>query len=497
VTEPLDRALEELVPSFAGEQGDWHDVAARAGARRSTRGAWRRHPRRLVAGAGAGVLIALLATPAFGVQGYVLHLLGRKNVSFPSSPTAPNVVKKQFLDLPVGAPQQFGVQVEAAQTRLVATFPVAGRRRKLWVAPTRAGGYCYTFESSFGGCRQSRRLREIGGKAQFGVTWMGGSPRRGVNESIVTRVGGDITAPTAYTITASYADGTTHDVPFVWVSKPIAAGFFTYDIPASHWNRVHRLVALTLSTKGGRRLGRVTFRSPARPRLSTILSPSQLRRFPPRRLPVSPGVPPTAPTQSGAADGYRVVVGHNGSVQFTQVATTPILRELAGRSVGFGCFRLATEFGIFTVRGLSVQGRLAPRVGLRLSGVGSPVDGCEIQSSIGRSWPDRLHDRAAVEIPLTAAGRRYFADRAAARDLGLFVRSARVHRLRREPAVAARRDIVRAYGTQLANSPLRITVVDPSTLRFSERSTTGRVFAVTVRRGHIAAQNLKPYALVF
>jgi hypothetical protein len=184
-------------------------------------------------------------------------------------------------------------------------------------------------------------------------------------------------------------------------------------------------------------------------------------------------------------------------VQFTQVATTPILRELAGRSLGFGCFRLTTEFGIFTVRGLSVQGRLAPRVGLRLSGVGRPVDGCEVQSSIGRRWPDRLHDHAAVEIPLTAAGRRYFADRAAARDLALFVRSARMHRLRREPAAAARRDILRAYGRQLAKSPIRITVVDSSTLRFTERSATGRTFTVTVRHGRIVAQNLKPYAFVF
>jgi hypothetical protein len=430
------------------------------------------------------------------VQGYVLQLLGRKNVSFSASPAAPNVVKKQFLDLPVGAPQQFGLEVEAAQTRLVATFSIAGHRRRLWVAPTRAGGYCYTFERSFGGCRESRALREIGRLAQFGVTWTG-APQTGVNESIVARVGGDITAPTADKITASYADGTTHDVPFVWVSRPIAAGFYTYDIPSSHWNRAHRLVALTLSAKNGRRLGRQTFRYEAHPRPAKILGPSQLRKFPPRRLPAAPGVPPSAPTQEGSADGYGVVVGRNGFVQFTQVGTTPILRELAGRSVGFGCFRLTTEFGIFTVRGTSVQGRLAPRVGLRLNGVGRPVDGCEVQASIGRRWPDRLHDRAAVEIPLTAAGRRYFADRAAARDLALFVRSARMHRLRREPAPAARRDILRAYGRELAKSPIRITVVDPSTLRFTERSATGRTFAVTVRAGRIAAENLRPYAFVF
>jgi hypothetical protein len=207
-------------------------------------------------------------------------------------------------------------------------------------------------------------------------------------------------------------------------------------------------------------------------------------------------VPPLAPTSQGSADGFKVVVGHNGSVQFTQIGQTPILKELVGRSAGFSCFRLTKEFGIFTVRGLGQGGRFAPKVGFELNGVGRPVDGCQVEASIGRTWPDRLHNRAAVEIPLTAAGRSYFADRQAARDLALFVRSRRMHGIRKEPTDQAKVDILRVYGKQLAKRPITITATDRA-LTIAERSTTGRTFSIAIRNGRIAEQNLKPYAFVF
>ncbi len=117
-----------------------------------------------------------------------------------------------------------------------------------------------------------------------------------------------------------------------------------------------------------------------------------------------------------------------------------------------------------------------------------------MQASIGRTWPDRLHNRAAVEIPLTAAGRRFFADRAAARDLALFVRSRRMHQLRKEPAAAGEAGHRSRLRTgNLAHSPIRISVINPTTLRFSETSPTGRRFQVTVKNGRISSQNLKPY----
>ena len=499
MTDLLELALNDLVPSFADQQPDWAEVVTRSKRTRRSRSVkltWRSHPRRTLALGFALLLVVLLATPAFGVQGYVLHLLGRKNVSFSNSPSAPNVVKKQFLDLPIGAPLSFSPQVKAAQTRFVATFSIAGHPRKLFVAPTRQSGYCYMFEDAFGGCRQKRADRRIGQRGQFGVTWSGPTPKLHLNESIVTRVGGDLTAPAAAKITARYADGTTADIPFVWVSSPIAAGFFSYDIPTAHWNKTHRLVSLTLFAKDGRRLGHGTFPYVAHP-APVRIPPPRIVTPKTRPLPTAPPIAPSAPVQTGNADGFMVVVGHNGAVQFTQTGQTPILNELVGKSAGFSCFRLTTEFGIFTTRGLGQGGQFAPKVGFTLNGVGTPVDGCEVQASIGRTWPDRLHNRAAVEIPLTAKGRAFFTDRAAARDLALFVRSRRMHKLRQEPAAQAKADIESAYGKQLAHSPITITVIDPATLQFSERSSTGKVFSVTVHNGRIKAQNLKPYGFVF
>lgn len=492
MTDLLDTALNELVPAFAAEQPDWPDVLARFDKQKGPAfRAWRRHPRRAVALAFALVLVALLATPAFGVQGYLLQLIGRKNVSFIKSPPASNVVKKFFFDLPIGAPGGFGLAVEAGHAREVATFSIAGHPRKLWVVPTKQGGYCFMFELDFGSCREASSTTSV----PLGLSWNGGPPGRGVNQSIVTRVGGDITPPNTARITAHYADGTSTDIPFVWVSRPIAAGFFTYDIPTSHWNARHRLLAITLSTKDGKELARQTF--PYRAHPTGVRRPVAPGASGPRVLPTSPFVLPTEPAQTGAADGYRVVVGHNGSVQFTRVGQTPILAELAGRSVIYDCFRLTREFGIFSVRQLGVDGALAPRVGLTLNGVGTPVDGCDVESPIGHTWPDRLDNHAAAEIPLTAAGRAYFADRATARDLALFVRSRKVQTLRKEPAAQAKAAIESSYGRPLAKSRLRIAVIGPTTLQFTERSPTGKEFQVTVQNGRIKSQNLKPYDIAF
>jgi hypothetical protein len=498
VSDRLTAALNDIVPSFADEPPDWADVVRRAGPPRTgSVPSWKRQPRLLIAALLLVLLVALMATPAFGVQGFVLNLLGRKNVSFVNSPSAPNEVKKQFQDLAIGAPPRWAPQVIAAQARVVEGFSIGGHPRKLWVAPTRRGGYCYTFERSFGGCRQTTFDRSIGRRGQFGVTWQGSSGNYPVAQ-IVTRVGGDINAPAASKVTAFYADGTTHDIPFVWVSKPIAAGFFSYDIPVAQQDKRHRLLSLALYGNKGRLIARQTFPySEHRPVHAPPLPSPGLNGPKTRGLPTKPPVPPAQPLQRGSAEGFTVVAGHNGAVQFTQVGTTPILKQLVGQSAGFGCFRLTKEFGIFTVRGTGVGGRFASSVGTQLHGVGTPFDGCEVQASIGRTWPDPLDNHAAVEIAFTPAGRRFFADRAAARDLALFVRSRRMQQLRKEPAAQAKEHIEAAYSRNLAQSAIRITLISQTTLQFTETSPTGRKFHVTIRNGRIHDQNLKPYGFVF
>lgn len=43
----------------------------------------------------------------------------------------------------------------------------------------------------------------------------------------------------------AYADGRTSEIPFVWITAPINAGFFLYGIPGAHQRQGHRLVAIT------------------------------------------------------------------------------------------------------------------------------------------------------------------------------------------------------------------------------------------------------------
>jgi hypothetical protein len=94
-------------------------------------------------------------------------------------------------------------------------------------------------------------------------------------------------------------------------------------------------------------------------------------------------------------------------------------------------------------------------------------------------------------VPLTASGARYFADRATARDLALFVRSRRVQRIRKEEPHSAVRELsARAHGR------IRFAATRDG-VTFWESSPTGKRFEVVVRHRRIVRQNLKPSALVF
>ena len=443
------------------------------------------------------LLVVLFATPAFGL---ILDLFGRKDVSFSRSKPAPAVVKRQFYDLALGLPARLGPGAIASQAREVGTFRIDGKAHRLWVAPTRRGGYCYTFEHLFGGCRAKASERKT---ALLGVTYSTvGKPGR---RAVVGQIGGDITAPAAAELRLEYADGTHSDVPFVYVSRPIDAGFFAFLVPRAHRVPGKGATAALLLDSKGRVLARQPFAFrrapvPPMPPASTVIPP-------PRGLPPAVSVRMRQPLQRGSANGVSVVAGANGSARFTIGSFPPKVRRLVpGRGVSYGCFRLTREFGIFTVRGFGFSGALAPNVGLRFENVGAPFDGCELQGGYGHTWPDPLRSHSAAEIPFTPAGRRFFADRAAARDLALFVRSRRMHEIRKltgrrlvAALTAAYGDhIVRLTGSGAGLEADRIGYVPTSAgVTFVESSPTGRRFVVTIRKGRIVRQNLKPYAFTF
>ena len=99
---------------------DWQDVLARVRASGPPRAQTTTRRRRIV---GFAIAAFLLATSTYDVA---VQTIGRENVPFGSTASSPNIVKKQFADLAIGAPPQMTPGVLAAQARQVGTFTVAG-----------------------------------------------------------------------------------------------------------------------------------------------------------------------------------------------------------------------------------------------------------------------------------------------------------------------------------------------------------------------------------
>jgi hypothetical protein len=147
------------------------------------------------------------------------------NVVFGSAPRAPHNsrVFKDFDALDVLAPPGMKSGVIADQTRLVATF---GRKR-LWVAPTRAGGYCFTLGA--GGCDHL-------GTSPLAVTYSTSGSSQAVRE-----VYGTVNPRWSESVELRFDDAAVIRPRVVWVSAPISQGFFYQPITADHRRPEHRL----------------------------------------------------------------------------------------------------------------------------------------------------------------------------------------------------------------------------------------------------------------
>ena len=481
----VQQVLDSLVPDRAGEFGEWDDVLARAGVGREERAA-PKAPRR-------GVIAALIVAAAIVVPALVAAVLTRTDVIFSDSKPAPNVVKKRFADLGFGSPPRFALGVQAAKARDVGTFRIHGRRRSVWVAPTRYGGFCIQFESALTGCVARASERQI-----LSASWDDGT-RQG---TWVSAVGGwVITRAARARLELAYADGSTDDIPYVHVSPPIAAGFFWFDVPKGHSDKLSRAIALYVKDGTGRTLA--TQRFAYEPRRPIHVGPMPRGKYVPPSLPTRSSVPPSEPIQRGSGNGVSVTAGANGVVLFDASRIDPHARALIGRGSGFGCFKLTRDFGIFDTRELLFSGRFASSVAIRIFGLSRRLDGCEVQGSYGHRWPDRNDSHSAVEIALTDKGRRYFVDRAAARDLALFVRMAKMQRIRKLTgaellAALAPYPILRLPSANATPPVGKIGFTATANgVTFVERSPTGRRFFVEIRDRRIVHKNVKPYAFVF
>lgn len=489
-------ALELFVPPFEHPVDRWDEVAPSAATR--PKRSWRR-PALLAAA--VALAATLIATPAFGIRGLLADLIGRIDVTFTSGRSAPLEIKRDFYDLGLGVPANLAPRAIPSQARRVASFTVNGRNHTLWVAPTRDGGYCWQFTGALGGCRSARNRA----KARLGVSYTNGD-KNGVD--FVAAVAGDITARDAHSLELDYADGTRSAVRFYYVSKPIDAGFFFAPIRAGHDTAATRASSAVLRDSGGHVLSRTTFRyeSPAqtarrRAQVQAMLNRLRRQHRPPGRY-RSPKLPaPTPPVQTGGDGGVTVTAGHNGVVVFDTRDASPGVRKLIAGNAGYGCFkRLPYNAGPIT---LTFPRSLARRVAIRLQGeMSPPFLGCVIEGGYGHRWPDRNGNHSAVEVALTPAARTYFKDRAAARDLALFIRSQTMQVVRRLTGSALASALRHDYGTKIlatASPPAgRIGFTTAGgTSTFVERSPTGKRFFIRFANGRLHSQNLKPYAYPF
>jgi hypothetical protein len=199
----------------------------------------RARPRRLVWALAAAVLLAavVVATPAWGLVRGVLP--------FWDQPTAPQSVQVQFFSLNAGAPRGMSPRAVAGETREVGRFTFGGSTRTLWVAPARNGGFCSLWlPAGGGGCSISGHPLSTGALLRRGKpAW----------------VTGDVIAPGAGDVVVRFSDGSTVHPRIVWVSAPIDAGFFAYDVPAGEQtSRVH-VTAVDAYDRKGRLLAHQTF----------------------------------------------------------------------------------------------------------------------------------------------------------------------------------------------------------------------------------------------
>jgi hypothetical protein len=244
---------DELSERFQGLRhsgtGDWDEVLRRAGKRRGRR--------RLVVAVAAGAL-ALAVPTAFALHGSVIDFL--------QSEPAPARLVQEFERMDEGAPPHLDNRVVYGQTRKVFVRILDdGKEWTLWVAPNRKGGYCTAL------------VRE-GQRGGFGCLWADRPPvshavaiagpitSGGVIEGGPFLVSGSVEIADAQAVEIEYEDGSLESQALTWVSEPIDAAFFLFDVHRPHWQQGSRPERLVVRDADGQEL----FAEPLKPLLPPV-----------------------------------------------------------------------------------------------------------------------------------------------------------------------------------------------------------------------------------
>jgi hypothetical protein len=170
----------------------------------------------------------LAIVSAFGLVIAAAYALGHPIVDFKTAPKGPRAVVNDFGSLKVGAPPGMAIGgLLPEEARRITSVLIDGKRHVLWIAPTKQGGYCDHWSGLIAECRADPQTVK---RILFSRLY---SARQGEPERLV--VGGSFVQSNATRLELVYQDGVAAEVPFVWVTEPIDAGFYLFQVPRSHW----------------------------------------------------------------------------------------------------------------------------------------------------------------------------------------------------------------------------------------------------------------------
>lgn len=214
IQERFDHLLRE-------EAGDWDAIRRRVE---------QRGRRRRVVLIGALVIAAALVAPtALALRGSVVDF-------FKAEPGSDRAVLN-FAQMDVGAPPGMAPNVIHDQTRKVFERRLRnGRLIALWVAPTRAGGFCTHLDLGGGGCLARPVAEHERVAFAPGIAIRGPIERDGTIRGGPVLISGSVSLADASTVELRYEDGGFDRQALTWVSEPIDAAFFVFDVEPSRWN---------------------------------------------------------------------------------------------------------------------------------------------------------------------------------------------------------------------------------------------------------------------
>jgi hypothetical protein len=209
------------------DDADWSDVLSRTA---------RAHRR-----SQALAVMALVAAVGVGIAS--AYAFGHPIIDFGKAEKGPTKIVNDFGSLEVGAPEGMAPGVLPHEARKITSVSIDGKEHVLWIAPTKQGGFCEQWSDLFGGCRADRHDAFA---KRIGVTMAGDADV----------LGGSFFQSGGARLELSYADGTSDEIPFVWVSAPIEAGFYLFRVPDAHRVAGNRPTEISLFDDSGKRLAR-------------------------------------------------------------------------------------------------------------------------------------------------------------------------------------------------------------------------------------------------